>query len=72
MNNYKYDTKDHCDNESSTIGGQNDHALSDNTETSALNRTDQSTLTNIDPHINYLNTNMALINTQYYYDYYYM
>ena len=29
MNNYKYDTKGNCDNESRTIAGQNDHALSD-------------------------------------------
>ena len=49
MNNYKYDTKGHCDNESRTIAGQNLHALSDITTTSALNRTDQSALNNIDP-----------------------
>ena len=66
MNNYKYDTKCHCDNESRTIAGQNDHALSDITDTSALNRTDESALNNIDPDINYLNTNIKSINTQYY------
>ena len=48
MNNYKYDIKGHCDNESITIAGQNDHDLSDITENSALNRTDQSALGNID------------------------
>ena len=68
MNNYKYDTKGHCDNESRTIAGQNSHALSDITATSALNRTDQSALNNIDPDINYLSTNMKSINTQYYDD----
>ena len=36
MNNYKYDIKGHCDNESITIAGQNDHDLSDITEISAL------------------------------------
>ena len=44
MNNYN--------NESRTIAGQND-ALSDITETSAINRTDRSALSNIDPDINY-------------------
>ena len=68
MNNYKYDTKGHYNNESRTISGQNDHALSDITETSALNRTDQSALNNIDPDMNYLSTNMKSINTQYYDD----
>ena len=68
MNIYKYNTKGHCDKESGTIAGQNDHALSDITETSALNRTDQSALNNIDPDINYLSTNMKSINTQYYDD----
>ena len=68
MNNYKLDTKGHCNNESRTIAGQNDNALSDITETSALNRTDRSALSNIDPDINYLNTNMKSINTQYYDD----
>ena len=29
INNYKYDIKGHCDNESITIAGQNDHDLSD-------------------------------------------
>ena len=66
MNNYKYDTKGHCDNESRTIAGQNDRDVNDITETSALNRTDQSALNNIDPDISYLNTNMKSINTQYY------
>ena len=33
INNYKYDTKGHCDKESRTIAGQNDHDLSDITET---------------------------------------
>ena len=65
MNNYKYDTKGHFDNESRTIAGQNYHALSDITETSTLNRTDQSALNNIAPDINYLITNMKSINTQY-------
>ena len=68
MNNYKYDPKGHCDNESRTIAGQNDQALSDITETSALNRTDQSALNNIYPDINYLSTNIKSINTQYYDD----
>ena len=66
MNTYKYDTKGHCDKESRNIAGQNDHAPSD--ITSALNRTDQSALNNIDPEINYLSTNMKSINTQYYDD----
>ena len=65
INKYKYDTKGHCDKESRTIAGQNDHALSGITETSALIRTDQSALNNIDPDINYLSTNMKYINTQY-------
>ena len=69
MNNYKYDIKGHCDNESITMAGQNDHDLSDITENnSALNRTDQSALSNIDPDIIYLSTNMKSINTQYYDD----
>ena len=42
----KYDTKGHCNKGSRTIAGQNDHALSDITETSALNITDQSALNN--------------------------
>ena len=54
--------------ESRTIAGQNDHAISDITETSALYRTDQSALNNIDPDINYLGTNMKSTNTQYYDD----
>ena len=49
INKYKYDTKGHCDNESRTIACQNDHAPSDITETSVLNRTDQSSLNNVKP-----------------------
>ena len=67
INNYKLDTKGHCNNESRTIAGQNE-ALSDITDTSALNRTDRSALSNIDPDINYLSTDMKSINTQYYDD----
>ena len=48
MNNYTYDTKGHGDNERKIIEDQNEHSLSDNTDISALNRTDQSTLSDID------------------------
>ena len=68
MNNYKYDIKGHCNNESITIVGQHKHALSNITEITALNRTDQSALSNKDPDINYLSTNKQTINTKYYDD----
>ena len=36
MNNYKYNTKRHCDNKYRTIADQNYHTLNNITETSAL------------------------------------
>ena len=68
MNNHKYDTKGHHDTERKITAYQDDQVLSNNTTDSSLNRTDLSSLSNIDPDINYLNFNMAYTNTQYFHD----
>ena len=65
MNNHKYDTKGHRDTKRKITADQDHQVLSNNTNDSFLNRT---ALSNIDPGINYLNSNMAYTNTRYFDD----
>ena len=71
MNHHKYDTKDHPNTERKITADEDDQILSNNTNDSSLNRTDLSTLSNIDPDINYLNYNMAYTNTRYFDDHHF-
>ena len=68
MTKYKYDTKGHRNTGCKIIADQNDHGLSNNSNNSSLNRTDQSALRNIDPDINYLSSNMTPTDTGYFDD----
>ena len=68
MTKYKYDTKGHRNTDRKIIADQNDHGLSNNSNNSSLNRTDQSVLRNIDPDMNYLSSNMTYTDTGYFDD----
>ena len=68
MNNSKYDTKGQSDTERKIVAYQD---LSDNTEISVLNRTDQSTLSNIDSVTNYMSSKMSYINIRYFDDHHF-
>ena len=63
MTKYNYDAKGHCNTYHTLIADQNDHGLSNHSNNSSLNRTDQSALRNIDPDMNYLSSNMAYTDT---------
>ena len=66
MTNFKYDTKGHCITDRKIIADQNDHGLSNNSNNSSLNRTDQSVLHNINPEMNYFSSNMTYAETGYF------
>ena len=66
MIKYKYDTKGHRNTDRKVIADQNDHGLSNNSNNSSLNRTDQSALRNNDPDMNYLSSNMTYTDSGYF------
>ena len=68
MTKYKYDNKGHRNTDRKIIAVQNVHGLSNNSNNSSLNRTDQSVLRNIDPDMNYLSSNMTHTDTGYFDD----
>ena len=71
MTKYKDDTKCHRSTDHTIIADWNDNGLSNNSNNSSLNRTDQSALRNIDPDMNYLSSNMTHTNTEYFDDHHF-
>ena len=71
MTKYKYDAKgstSYGNTDSKIIADQKDHGLSNTSNNSSLNRTDQSVLRNIDLDMNYRSANMAHTDTGYFDD----
>ena len=66
MTKNKYDTKCHRNTDCKIIADQNDHVLSNNSNNSSLNRTDQNALRNIDSDMNYLSSTMTYTDTGYF------